>query len=118
MSIEARVKAALEGFGDPVEKSMFSAKTSELPARYYTFVCKSFGGDFGDDSPGHERWLVTVHFFAPLGQNWNKRVKETKRILFQAGFTWPRFTDATDQYGQHFVFECEMAEGVEEMEDE
>lgn len=118
MSVATRIKAALDVFGDPVEKSLFSAQDGELPLRYYTFVCNSFGTDFGDDMPGHERWLVSVHFFAPLGQNWNKRVSATKQALLQAGFTWPKFTDATDQYGQHFVFECETAEAVEEMEAE
>ena len=118
MSVEARIKAALDVFGDPVEKSLFSAQPAELPPRYYTFVCNSFGDDFGDDRPGHERWLVSVHFFAPLGRNWNQRARETKRALFEAGFTWPRFTDATDQDGQHFVFECETAEAVEETEAE
>ena len=112
------VKAALAPFGDPVEKSLFSAAGGSLPARYYTFTCTSFGDDFGDDAPGHERWLVSVHFFAPLGENWNGRVRATKEALFAAGFTWPEFTDATDQDGQHFVFECEAAEGVELEEDE
>lgn len=118
MSVEARVKAALDVFGDPVEASLFSEKPCELPARYYTFVCNSFGDDFGDDMPGHERWLIQVHFFAPLGENWNPRKRATKLALFQSGFTWPQFTDATDQNGQHFVFECETAEAVEEMEAE
>lgn len=118
MSVESRIKAALDVFGDPVEKSLFSAQSSELPPRYYTFVCNSFGCNFGDDEPGHERWIVSVHFFAPLGQNWNNREKATKQALFQAGFTWPKFTDATDQHGQHFVFECEVAEAIEEIEDE
>lgn len=106
MSIWARVKAALAPFGDPVEKSLFSA----AGRRYYAFTCSSFGDDFGNGAPGHERWLVSVHFFAPLGGNWNGRVRATKEALFAAGFTWPEFTDATDQDGQHFVFECETAE--------
>ena len=37
-----------------------------------------------------------------------------RQALFQAGFTWPRSEDASDQDGRHFVFECETAEGVEE----
>ena len=113
MSIWARVTAALTPFGDPVEKSLFSLAPETLPPRYYTFSCDSIGDDFGDDAPGHERWLVSVHYFAPLGVNCNRRVKETKEALFRAGFTWPEFTDATDQDGQHFVFTCEAAEGVE-----
>lgn len=114
MSVEARVKAALDVFGDPVEKSVLYAAGGEHSARYYTFSCESVGDDFGDDEPGCERWLVSVHLFAPLAENCVRRAKETKRALFAAGFTWPRYTDATDQDGQHYVFECETADFEED----
>ncbi len=112
MSVEARVKAALDVFGDPVEKSVLYAASSERPARYYAFSCTSFGDDYGDDEPGCEHWLVSVHLFAPLSENCIQRRKETKQALFDAGFTWPQFTDATDQDGQHFVFECETIDTI------
>lgn len=112
VSVESKIVAALAPFGDPVEKSLLYAAASELPPQYYTFSCSSFGADFGDDEPGCERWLVNVHFFAPLHGNIVRRVKETKKALFQAGFTWPSATEAGDQDGQHVVFECEIAEEV------
>lgn len=117
MSVETRVKAVLDVFGDPVEKSVLSAGARDRPGRYYTFSCESFGDDFGDDEPEHERYLVSVHLFAPLDENCIRRVKATKRALFAAGFTWPRVVDATDQDGQHYVLECETADAVPE-EDE
>lgn len=113
VSMEARVKAALDPFGDPVEKSILDAEAQRCPARYYAFSCSSFGADFGDDVPGCERCLVTVHFFAPLGENCIQRVRQTKRALFAAGFTWPQAVDATDQDGQHIVFECEAIDAIE-----
>lgn len=113
MSVEARVKAALDVFGDPVEKSVLDAAAKKHPARYYTFSCNSFGADFGDDAPGCERCLVTIHLFAPLDENCIKRVKATKQALFAAGFTWPQTVDASDQDGQHIVFECETVQEVE-----
>lgn len=118
MSVEARIKAALDAFGDPVEKSQLYAAAGECPPRYYTFNCDSIGADFGDDGPGHERWLVQVHLFAPLGENCIRRAGATKRALFAAGFTWPGVVDATDQDGQHYVFECETVAGVPGMGDE
>lgn len=113
VSVENRIKAALAPFGDPVEKSLLYAAARDLPPRYYTFSCSSFGADFGDDEPGCERWLVNVHFFAPLKGNYTQQVKETKKALFRAGFTWPSMVDAGDKEGQHIVFECEIAEEVE-----
>ena len=116
MSMEARVKAALDVFGDPVEKSVLDAAAKKYPARYYTFSCNSFGADFGDDAPDCERWLVTVHLFAPLDENCIQRVRQTKRALFAADFTWPQTVDATDQDGQHIVFECEAIDVIGEGE--
>lgn len=114
VTVEERIVAALAPFGDPVEKSLLYAAAQDLPPRYYTFSCSSFGADFGDDEPGHERWLVTVHYFAPLyNEDVPGRVKKTKRALYRAGFTWPSTVDASDQEGQHVVFECEIAEEVE-----
>lgn len=110
MSVEARIKAALDAFGDPVEKSVLYAAAGKSPQRYYTFSCESTGESFGDDEPGCELWLVTVHLFAPLAMNCVRRVTDTKQALFAAGFTWPRYTDATDQDGQHMVFECETVD--------
>lgn len=116
VSVESRIVGALSPFGDPVEKSLLYAAANKRPRRYYTFVCQSFGAAYGDDEPGCERWLVQVHLFAPLAENCILRAAQTKKALFGAGFTWPSMVDATDQDGQHYVFECEMAEGVPELD--
>lgn len=113
MSVEARVKAALDGLGGPVEKSLLYAAAGKRPPRYYTFSCESFGDDYGDDEPGCERCLVSVHLFAPLGESCLEQVRKTKGALFRAGFTWPRCTDATGQDGQHYVLECETVDFIE-----
>lgn len=113
MSVEAKLKAALDPFGNPVEKSLLYASAADLPPQYYTFALSSRGEDFGDDEPGCELWQVNVHFFAPPVGNYVQRVRQTKLALYRAGFTWPRCTDASDQEGQHWVFECEIAEEVD-----
>lgn len=116
MSVEARIKSALDGFGDPVEKSMLDAAARWAPARYYTFSCRTSGAAFGDNAPSCERVLVSVHLFAPLNMNCIQRVKETKRALSAAGCTWPEVVDATDQDGQHYVFECETVDDIGDTE--
>lgn len=114
VSVEEKIIAALAPFGDPVEASLLYAAARDLPPRYYTFSCSSFGADFGDDEPGCERWLVNVHYFAPLyNEDITGRIKKTKRALHQAGFTWPSCVDAGDQDGRHLVFECQIVEGVD-----
>ena len=108
MSIEARLKAVLMRFGDPVENGVYMGTAN----RYYTFNVTTLGADYADDAPQHERYLVQVHLFAPLTFNFVARRKATKAALFGAGFRWPECTDASDSDGRHIVFETEYAEGV------
>lgn len=108
MTVDERVRNALIGFGDPVENEIYQGKAE----RYYTFNYMSFGADFADDAPQHERYLVQVHFFAPLGENISARKKATKQALFAAGSTWPEVQSLTNENARHVVFECEIAGGV------
>lgn len=112
MSIEARINDALTPFGDPVEKGLLYASADKRPPRYYTFSVNRLGDDFADDGPGCERCMISVHLFVPLAENIIERVKKTKKALFDAGFTWPDTTDASDKDGQHIVFECEDLEDI------
>lgn len=113
MSVEERLKAALDVFGFPVERGLLYAEASKCPEKYYTFSIGRSGDDFADDEPGAELCRVSVHLFAPLAGNLNKQIRQTKRALSAAGFTWPSQTDATDATGQHYIFECETVEGIE-----
>lgn len=109
MSVDKRIRDALLPLGLPVENSVYQGTAKS----YFVFNYQSLGADFGDDGPAHERFLVQVHLFAPLGENVTGRVREAKRALCAAGFTWPEVTNADDADGRHRVLECELAEGVE-----
>lgn len=109
---EATIKAALDPFGDPVEKGLLYAAAESRPPRYYAFTVRRSGVVLGNNRPHLERCSVSVHFFAPLAENTISRVKETKRALQSAGFTWPDSVDASDENGQHIVFECEALEDL------
>lgn len=107
--MNAKIRAALLPFGDPVEHGIYTGKAT----RYYTFVYTTLPQDFGDDEPGYERYLVTIHFSCPLKYDSVERVRQTKRALFDAGFTWPEVTDLSDENGQLYAIECEIeAEAV------
>lgn len=109
MSVDAQIKAALSGFGDPVENAIYQDKAE----RYYVFNYSTLGAGYADDNPIHERFLIQVHLFAPISENITSRIKETKKALSDAGFTWPSTTNASDEDSRHIVFECETAEGVD-----
>lgn len=109
MSIDSTLKAALSQFGDPVERSVYHGKAK----RYYTFNYTTLGECYSDDAPQYERYLIQVHFFAPLNENILVRIRQTKQALFKADFTYPETSDNSDDEGRHIVFECETSEGVD-----
>lgn len=80
---------------------------------YITVNYSTAGDDFADDAPGIEVLAIQAHYFCPRHVNAVQARKQIKRRLFRAGCTWPREINASDEHGQHYVFECEYAEGVD-----
>lgn len=111
MSVNSRIRAALASLNEPVQANTYVP--TDPSERYFTFNVSTMGADFADDEPGHERTLVQLHYFCPTGFDTVARVREIKRLLFAAEFTWPSVTPAGDANGQHIVFEFECAEGAE-----
>lgn len=111
MSVQQKIVAALKPFGDPVQSGTYTPEDA-AKEKYYTFNIGDIPTDHADDAPNHEINLVQVHFFCPKTFNSVSRAEATKQALFAAGFTWPSKTDATDEDGQHLVFECQDAQGV------
>lgn len=107
MSINSTIIKSLEPIGWPVVSS--ERRTEEN--RYIVFNYTSLPDNFGDDAPQHERYLIQIHMFCPSVTNTVVLRKQVKRLLFESGFTFPTMTDASDDEGQHWVFECEMAVG-------
>lgn len=114
MSINERLIAALSPLGFPVVPDLY---TGEEPV-YLTFNYDIVGALFAEDAPQMDRYLVQVHLFAPFGRNLVGTRRQIRRLLLQAGFTWPDVVDAgaatasEQDVGQHIVFECELEEGV------
>ena len=80
-------------------------------AEYCTYNFDEVPVAHGDDHPHAIRYLVQLHWHLPLGQ----RPIVTKRRLCQAilaaGFTYPTVENASDELGQHYVFEFEAVDG-------
>lgn len=104
MSINSLLKAALDPIA-PVEADVYEGN-KEI---YVTFSYDTIPDDFGDDQPGHERILVHVYLHAPIGRNTLRERRAVKRALTSVGMTWPVYTNASDEKGQHHVFSCETA---------
>lgn len=66
---------------------------------------------WAERAPQAARYLVQVHFYLPHGKNPQTAILALSRAVFDAGFTWPSLTDASDEEGQHWVLECEYTDG-------
>lgn len=80
---------------------------------YCTFNYNELAAAFGDNRAHAMRALVQVHYLAPLKAN----TVATRRALWQAlatvdAFTAPDIENASDQTGQHYVYEFEAIGGV------
>lgn len=78
------------------------------PEEYCTFNFPLEPEALADDTAQLQRALVQLHYLAPLKAN----TVATRRGLWQAlavveDFTAPDITNATDQTGQHYVYEFE-----------
>ena len=66
---------------------------------------------FADSAPHASRYLVQVHYYLPHKKSPTAGIQALREALFPAGFTWPSVTDASDGDGQHWVLECQFADG-------
>lgn len=57
------------------------------------------------------RYLVQVHLYLPHKEAPHGAILALSEALTAEGFTRPQLTDAGDAEGQHWVLECETADG-------
>ena len=107
MSVDAALQAALQPLAKPVFPHFYTGDALEYITTNYTVLPQVFA----DRAPRAARYLVQVHYFLPHKENPNAMIQSISRALFDAAFTWPSVVDATDREGQHYVLECEYADG-------
>lgn len=107
MSLNSTIKAAIEPIVPVCGPDQYDGPAIEYCAFNYSEIPDAFG----DDSPHAIRYLVQLHYFIPTGANPISRKKLLKNALLNAGFTYPTVTNASDGDGQHYVLECEYADG-------
>ena len=117
MTVNERLIGALSPLGLPVVPEIDTTQQE----RCLMFNYSAVGACYADDMPKFELYLIQVHYVCPSGWNSVAERKAVKRALFQAGFSWPEETSANDrsqtkrsEAKQHYVFECEWLEGIED----
>ena len=79
--------------------------------QYIVWNYEVIGAVYAEGKPHAARYLLQVHYFLPHGDNPNVMKLRIAQALTDAGCTWPNVTNATDEDGQHWVFECEYTDG-------
>lgn len=110
MMLNQRLRTALEQLGMPVLPDVDTGNRERCMVFHYDLRPAQFAGN----EPCWYKALVQVHLFLPLGEDGVALQGQVIRALAGAGFTWPEVVDATDEEGQHKVFECELLLGKDE----
>ena len=109
MTVESRIRTALASFEHKVYPDTYNGSDKT----YFIMNYNTIPDDFGCNQPQHERALIQVHLFCPHGFNSVQLRKDIKLALLGAGFTYPSMTNASDEDGQHWVFEFQVAEATD-----
>lgn len=106
--LDDQIVAAVSAVVRPCVPNEYTGEAAE----YCIYNYNALSDAFGDDRAHTMRSLVQVHYLAPLKAD----TLATRRKLWQAlaavdEFTAPDITNATDQTGQHYVYEFEAIGG-------
>ncbi len=116
MTAYQNIVQAIKGFGYPYEPEVYQGEAE----RYFTYNYAEDRGDlFSDDAPETTIASVQVHFVMPAGDPFAVIKNRIREALFRQGFTYPEVTNNVDDENniRQLVFECEIEEEIEEMEE-
>lgn len=112
MSVNEILRAALAPTG------LICVPDTHVPGAdtYYTFSYNVVPEAWGNNSPDAEICDVSVHLWGPVDKNLLALRERTRRLLRGAGLTSPFEIDASDEDGQHFLYECQVLQPVSKEE--
>lgn len=99
------IVTALRSLNLPVVERLYEGTKKE----YITFnYADDRAEDFGDDAPHTDVAYMQIHYICPWGIDYDETRRSIRQKLFDAGFSWPEMTDASDDSTRirHFVYEC------------
>lgn len=112
MTINDAIRTALSYYGHfeyPCYANTYTGKDDT----YFVFNYNVVPDSYGDDEPEYARYIIQVHFYCPMTLDTVEIAKKVRLALEKMGFTYPEQVDASDEEGQHIVFECEGIEYIE-----
>ena len=108
MTIHEEIKTAIESVVPVCVPDIYRGEATE----YCTFNYSKIPDAFGDDVPDLIRYLVQLHYYCPEGQDSLNTRQALWEAILAADFTAPEEENASDETGQHYVFEFEALGGA------
>lgn len=108
MTVEEKILAAVTPLVPECVENLYGGDADE----YCTYNFNEIPAAFGDNTAHAVRYLCQVHWFLPLRRQPRPKKKELRRALAaQRGFTVPEIVNASDEIGQHYVYEFQAVDG-------
>ena len=101
MNVGKAIITALSSLKLPVYQTQYTGTDKT----YFVFNIGTVPADFADDLPQHERASIQLHLFCPVATNTTSLRDQVKQLLTEAGFDYPSLVDASDEDGQHVVWQ-------------
>ena len=107
MSLEKTIRDALMTIVPVVEANVYTGDATEYIVFNYDEMFF-----YAEGTAKLRRCVVQVHWYLPHKINPLQKKRQIAQALDNAGFTYPGIINASDGEGQHYVFECEYADGA------
>lgn len=110
------ITGALSSLNLPMAERLYEGDSDE----YITFnLADDIGADYGDNDPGTNTVFMQIHYVCPWPKDYYPIRRQIRKLLHEAGFTWPEVTDVSDASTRmrHFVFECSIDNDYDLAED-
>lgn len=108
MTVNEQIKAAVEPIVAVCVPDAYDGEAEE----YCTFSYDEHPEAFGDDAPDLIRYAASLHYYCPKGHNSIATRRALRMAIIAADFTAPTVENASDNDGQHYVFEFDVLGGA------
>ena len=108
LTVDKRIRTALISFGYDVEKGVYRGDSKT----YFVFGYNTIPAQPSDDTPEFEKYLIWVRIVAPVTTKITGLIRQVKRALESAGFTYPQLTMVDNADEQEILLETEWAEQI------
>lgn len=107
MTLDDKIRAAVEPLVAVCVPDLYTGEEKE----YCTYNYNEMPAAFGDSRPHAVRYLVQVHWFLLLKKRPQPKKRQLGRALGETHlFTWPTVENASDELGQHYVYEFQAVD--------